>query len=228
MRYGLALLLALCLLPTVVSAQQQPAADREALLTQAITAMSQRRLNDSLQLSETIISAFDAEYGKSDKLIFCAENSKQMIILLARAAALKKDGETLNMTWCTALFLKGFVLIDLNRAADAKPFLARAAEMAPLDAHFLNEYAEWHKSARQWQDAYDWFEKARDASEYSADEFRKGHQARSLRGMGFVTIELGDLEKASKFFKDSLELVPNHPAALSELKYIEDLRRAQK
>lgn len=228
MRYGLAVLLALSLFPANVRAQTPSAPDREAMLTQAITAMSQRRFADSLQLSETIISAYEAEYSKSDKLIYCAENGEQIILLLARAVTQKKDGVTLDKTWCTALFLKGFALIDLNRSTEARPFLARAAEMAPLDAHFLNEYAEWFKSARQWQDAYDWFEKARDASQYSAAEFRNGQKARSLRGMGFVTIELGDLEKASKLFKESLELMPNHPGALSELKYIEDLRRAQK
>lgn len=228
MRYGLAFYLALSLLPATVRAQEPPAPDRETMLSQAITAMSQRRFTDSVQLSETIISTFEAEYGKGDKLIFCADNSQQIIILLARAAAQKRDGVTLDKTWCTALFLKGFALIDLNRSAEAKPFLARAAEMAPLDAHFLNEYAEWYKSARQWQDAYNWFEKARDASQYSGEEFRNGQKARSLRGMGFVTIELGDLDKASKLFRESLELVPNHPGALSELKYIEDLRRAQK
>jgi len=127
--------------------------------------------------------------------------------------------------YCAALFLNGFVLIDMGRAAEAENFLRRAHEAEPYNAHFLNELAEWYKSARQWQRAHDLFAEAVETSEY-ADEKNKGaFRARGLRGMGFTEIEMGKLDEAERHMRESQKYEPDSAAARQELDYIASLRK---
>lgn len=180
---------------------------------------------DAVRLVDPVIAAFDADYADKSKTYFCADDDVAMLTLLGQSAADNKDAVVLESTWCDALFVKGFALIDLKRLPEAGAFLERAAEMDALNAHYINEYAEWHKSNRNWQKSYDLFEKARDAAAYAPKKYRPEFEARSLRGMGFTKIELGDLDQAEKYFRDSLKLVPKHQGALQELDYIKTLRK---
>lgn len=180
---------------------------------------------EAVRLVEPVIAAFDAEHVDKSRTYFCAADNVAMLTLLGQSAAAKKDAVVLASTWCDALFVKGFALIDLKRLPEAGAFLERAAEMDALNAHYINEYAEWHKSNRNWQRSFDLFEKARDAAAYAPEKYRPEFEARSLRGMGFTKIELGDLDLAEKYFRDSLKLVPKHQGALQELDYIKTLRK---
>ena len=192
---------------------------------QAAIAIGKGQAVEAIKLTEPVIAAFESEHPASDKMVFCAEGPVQTLLLLSRAIAAKKDGITVDGTWCSALFIKGFALIDVNRANDALPFLQKASEMAPLNAHYMNEYAEWYKSNRRWQESYDIFAKAREVVHYMPKDEQNEMEARSLRGMGFAMIELGKLDEAEKLFTQSLKLLPKHAGALSELQYIADQRR---
>jgi tetratricopeptide (TPR) repeat protein len=134
------------------------------------------------------------------------------------------DVTVLGPGWCQAIFGKAFVLIDLNRPAEADPLLAKVVVMAPTKAHYLNEYAERFKSRREWQWSYDLFARASELARKGPDAADKKVEARSLRGMGFNKIELGDLDEAERLFELSLEIEPGNSGALSELKYIAEKR----
>lgn len=127
--------------------------------------------------------------------------------------------------WCTALWGKGFVLIDLNRSPEAGEFLARSVEMAPMNAHFINEYAEWFKPQRQWQTSYKLFERAWQTADRDVIGPERKVAARALRGMAFNLIEMGDLDQAEHFLKLSLEYEPEAAGKVKgELDYIADQR----
>ena len=127
--------------------------------------------------------------------------------------------------WCAALWGKGFVLIDLGRSSEAGQYLARSVEMAPMNAHFINEYAEWYKPQRQWQNSYKLFERAWQTVDRDVKGPERKVAARALRGMAFNQIEMGDLDQAEHFLKLSLDYEPEAAAKVKgELDYIAQQR----
>ena len=202
-------------------------------------AAERQRLNNAFELAgqgkaseaEAIFSAVIADYDRKAQpgmSYRCADNAAHDLETLFAAVAEKPDQSVilLGPNWCDALFGEGFVLIDLNRANEAKAFLARAVEMAPTNAHYRNEYAEWYKAHHQWQQAHDLFAEAWSMVDHSKKGPDRKIAARSLRGMGFTQIELGDYKDAERQFKLSLEFEPEKQAAVaSELQYIADQRQ---
>lgn len=129
-------------------------------------------------------------------------------------------------TWCTALWGKGFVLIDLKRNAEARPFLARSVEMMPLNGHFINEYAEWYKSNRDWARSYDLFRAAFDTTSKDPKGMDRTIAARALRGMAFNLIETGQYDEAERKLQQSLEYQPEAASKVkAELDYIAEQRK---
>ena len=205
----------------VVAQQIDKRAQQLASVAQLV---SEKKFDEALGVIDPVIASYDAEYAASDKVVYCAADTKQSLVVLLKAAAAKKSAVTLDSTWCNALFIKAYILIDRNKQSDAGPYLKKATEMSPFNAHYLNEYAEWYKINRNWQTAYDVFSQARDLREFSPPDYADQIEARALRGMGFCLIELGKLDEAEKMFKDSLKLVPENQTALNEIGYIKELR----
>jgi tetratricopeptide (TPR) repeat protein len=177
------------------------------------------------EIFTTVIADYEAR-AKPDMTYRCAkdmEDAAGVSILAMLSTA--KDITILGSGWCSALFGKGFVLIDLNRSAESETFLARAVEMGPTDPHYLNEYAEWYKTRRKWQRSLDLFTRAWNMVDRNTSGPDRQIAARALRGIGFNQIELGDLDEAERHFKLSKDYDPENRGADNELKYIDDLRK---
>ena len=125
--------------------------------------------------------------------------------------------------WCTALWGKGFALIDLQRSDEAGPFLARSVEMMPVNAHFINEYAEWYKSKRDSKASFDLFLRAWHTVGHDVKGSDRKIAARSLRGMAYNLIEQGDLDGAERLYRQSLDYEPEASGKVQqELDYIKE------
>ena len=180
---------------------------------------------DAEKLFTSIIARFEASHDPAVpyRCTYDGDKAKRTIELSAPGMNGKKY--TLGgYVWCAALFGKGFALIDLRRPDDAGPFLARAVEMAPADAHYVNEYAEWFKSRRQWQQSYDLFAHAWDIVEHDKQGTDRKIAARALRGMAYNKVEMGELDEAEKLYNRSLEFEPEHGGVRGELDYIAGLK----
>lgn len=207
------------------TAHAKPAIKSEQLskqITKAGDFFKQRNFAAAISAVEPVIASFEAAYPASKRLAYCGDGPSQALMLSLMAAKEKKDSVVVDQLYCDAYFMKGFALIDLGKRGDAGPFLKKASDLSPLNAHFMNEYAEWHKTNRNWQQSYDIFEKAKGVAEFSGDNFRKEVEARSLRGMGFNLIEMGKLKEAEKMFKQSLKILPKNSVATAELQYIKE------
>lgn len=178
----------------------------------------------ALALVDPVIAGSEAMTPRPDSDYFCSDGLTNTLTGLMGRVGGKRNAIALSDSTCVALFVKGYALIDLGRRAEAEPFLRRATELAPDDAHYLNEYAEWWKNEHQWQKSYDLFSAAAALAPKQPEHERQRMHARSLRGMGFALIELGRLDDAERQFNASLKIEPNSPAALSELKYIAEQR----
>jgi tetratricopeptide (TPR) repeat protein len=178
----------------------------------------------ALRLVEPVIARSGAMTPEKDTEYRCSNNPVESLATLVGSTMTKRNAVVFTFDVCDALFMKGFSLIDLNRGSEAEPFLRRATELAPANAHYLNEYAEWWKSARQWQKSYDMFSKAADLAPEQPADVRDKRHARSLRGMGFNLIEMGKLDDAEMLMNQSLKLEPESQAAKNELQYITEQR----
>lgn len=154
-------------------------------------------------------------------------DSAKRTIKLSAAGLNGKDYILGGFVWCAALFGKGYALIDLQRPDDAGPYLARAVEMAPADAHYVNEYAEWFKTRRQWQKSYDLFAQAWDVVDRDKQGRDRKIAARALRGMAYNKVEMGELDAAEKLNRQSQEYEPENVGVRSELEYIAKLKTAR-
>ena len=222
-----ALLLTSSAAPAWAQAEKAQTAQNDArrqALNQIVDSFRQRQFGTMLTQAEALIAAYEKDYAGEKRQIFSARTQTESLMYMTQAAAARTSSIALDDGWSTAWFLKGFALIDLNRSDEAGPALERAVALAPLNAQFLAELAEWHKSRRQWDKALDLFNRADAAAAYSPDSVKAFEQGRALRGIGFVQIELGKLDEAEAMFNRALALDPNDAKAKGELDYIRDQR----
>lgn len=214
--------------PAAAPAPAKPAgfddAAQEAKLMEAVRAMQQGRHSDAVAAAEQVIAAFESYYADPAVAYYSASEPAETIVLAGRFPPDKKQVTVLGPNWAAAWFVKGFALIDLGRPAEARPALERAVALAPLNAHYISELAEWHKTAKDWPTAYRLFEEAWAAAGFASADSRNREKGRAWRGMGFVLIEQGRLDEAQALFRKCLQLDPNDAGAKNELQYIEAQR----
>ena len=149
-----------------VQQAKDPLADK---LGQALDFIRAGKASDALPILDEIIAGEESRYRDEKRLIFSATSLPETILYAGMGASQKKDAVVLDSTWSTAYFAKGFALIDVNRADDAKAYFDKAISLAPMNAQFLAERGEWFKSRKGWTNAYTDFEAASTAAELAPD-----------------------------------------------------------
>jgi Flp pilus assembly protein TadD len=179
---------------------------------------------EAIVILDRAIAAEAARHAGETRQIYCAHTPEESLLYTMTAADERKAAIVIEPTWCMAIFLKGFALIDLNRPDEARPLFEQALAMAPMNAQFLAELGEWHKGHREWDRAYALFEKALEGAIFSTPDIRSNHKTRALRGMAFVLIEQGKLDEAERRLRECLQIDPNDEHAKNELQYISEQR----
>jgi tetratricopeptide (TPR) repeat protein len=214
---------AVCAMLALASPTSGATRDEYAIIQEAAEAIGKSPAK-ALKLVEPLIARSGVMTPKPATDYICAYSSTDALAKLIGKAAEKRAAVAVAPWVCEVVFLKGFVLIDLNRRAEAEPYLRRVTELDPTNAHYLNEYAEWWKIERQWQKSYDLFAASAAMAPLQAEDVRATRHARAKRGMGFALIELDQLDEAERQFNESLVLEPGNGAALYELNYIKEVR----
>lgn len=186
--------------------------------------LAAKKFADAISVADTIIADHEKKYRGDKRAIYSARTPTEALLYAGMAAKEKRDATVVGPDWGLAVYIKGYALIDLNLRDEARTWLERAVEMSPMNSQFLGELGEWHKNGRAWDEAYRLFERATAAAEFSPDEFKSDHKRRGMRGMGFVLIEQGDLDRAEALFRKCLEIEPNDRGAKVELDYIKQQR----
>jgi tetratricopeptide (TPR) repeat protein len=223
---SMTLFAALALGASVPALAAMTPAQRDATLEKAMIALDAKDLTAGVALLDKVIADSPGVTPSDNTDYVCASGPTDTLIALVGATTSPRKATTvaIDTAVCDALFLKGFTLIDLGRGAEAEPFLRRATELAPDNAHYLNEYAEWYKSARDWDKSYALFARAAELGPQQAEDVRAKRTARALRGMGFNLIEMGKLDEAEAKMKESLVVEPGNEGAKNELAYIKQER----
>lgn len=234
MKYVISLLLALAAplpaaaQPPASSAASVPdAAAQNALIERAVTLMHEKKNAEAIPLLDQVIGAEEKAYAGEKRQIYSARSGAESLMYMLEAAAARKEAVAVGPEWSLALFLKGFALVDSGSADAAGPLFERAVALSPANSQYLAELGEWHKSRREWDQAYARFKKAEDVAGLVSEHRRKPERSRALRGMGFVLIEQGKLDEAEKMFRKCLEIDPNDEGAKGELEFIRQQRRSR-
>jgi tetratricopeptide (TPR) repeat protein len=192
-------------------------------LNAAVNLIHAGKPGDAIEVLNKVIAAEQGRYRDEKRLIFSARSITEAILYAGMGAAQKKSVIVLDGTWSLAYFLEGFALIDLNRPDEAKVYFDKALGLAPMNAQFLAERAEWFKSRKNWEKAYAEFEAASTAAEFSPDDSRSFEQRRAWRGMAFARIEQGKLNDGRELLKKCLKLDPSDDKCEREFGYVNGL-----
>ena len=174
----------------------------------------------ALPIVDAVIVDAERLYPVDKGPFYAARSMTETLVYATLGVAAKKGTTVLNSDWATAYFLKGFALIDLGRADEAKPWFDKAIALSPMNSQFLGERGEWHKSRKDWANALVDFEAAQRAAAFSPDDAKVREEGRALRGIAFVKVEQGDFRGAEKLLKQALKLDRSDPIARRELDFV--------
>jgi tetratricopeptide (TPR) repeat protein len=197
---------------------------RDAKLAEAVKAVEAGKAAEATAILEPLLADYEKLYAGEKRKIYCAHSPEQALFYLAGAGAARQDAIAIDPGWCTALWGRGFALIDLGQVDAAVPFLERAVALSPSHAHYLSELGYAYQAQKKWQLSYDLYSRAAAAAELEKGDQRKRSLRRAWFGMAYDLIELGRLDEAEKLLKRCLDLFPDDKKIKSELKYLDDQR----
>jgi tetratricopeptide (TPR) repeat protein len=207
------------------------------LVEEARALADEKKPQAAIDKCEKVIALFKAYYGSRKEKIFCARTSAESLGYMLKVAAEmnkgtfetgKRDAIVLSSTWSGAYFVKGYALQDLGRIADAKSAIRRAVELSPWNSLYLCELGSIYLLEKNWSKAREAFETAEGQAPVSPDESKASELGQARRGLGYVFVELGQLDEAEKKYKQCLAADPNDTKAAAELEYVRGLKVKKK
>jgi tetratricopeptide (TPR) repeat protein len=129
------------------------------------------------------------------------------------------DFQRIDSAYKEALQIKAYIYSDLKKYEKAIENLKKVQAIAPTSAMAFIEHGYVHIANRSNILAASTYLSAK----HLANKYPEGQsksKAAALRGLGFVLIESGELDKAKMHYEESLEIDPGNKTAINELKYI--------
>jgi Flp pilus assembly protein TadD len=203
------------------------------LLEEARILIDTKKPQAAIEKCEKVIALFRARYDKSTEKVYCAGTSAENLGYLMKAAAAMNDGTfekgkknaiVLSPTWSSACFMKGFALEEMGKLAEAKSALMQALELSPWNSHYLSELAYLFAIQKDWAKAKENYQAAEEHASISPDSTKTEDLARARRGLGYVFVELGQLDAAEKKYEQCLAADKNDTKAAAELQYVRKLK----
>ena len=225
--------------PLIPAFAEQTGDEDAAAVSEAQIAIQSGKFDLAIAKADEVIARFEAR-READAGYSCTSGMTDTLGALLGAAVANDKGTAepgrtktyaISSDICSAYFMKGFALVDLDRRADALVNFETAIAMDPDNNHFLNELGEWYKTGRQWQKSLEIFTKASETTDLSLASFddKAGaarittqRRCRSYRGMAFNYVEMAEWEKARGALKQCLAIAPDDAASLREIQYIEE------
>lgn len=204
---------------------------QEMLLGYARTLITQGKPQEAItRYLEPVIAAYEAAYPANGDQIYCARTSAETLLYMGMAASAMNKGNAkgraiaIGPTFCDALFLKAFALVDLAQVKAAQPLFERLTALAPMNAQYWSELGNLHQQARDWPKALETFQQALGAADFSPPDDKLRDTTRALRGTGYALTEMGRFDESEAAYRKCLALDPGDRVAQAELRYIAGLR----
>ncbi len=169
---------------------------------------------------DPVITYYHQTYGSTSYKVYCSSSPNEALMYMLMSLKTKQPAVALHSTWCDAVFLKAYALINLGRPDEAKPLIEEAIAHAPSNSHYLSELGNWYQQKKDWPNALGTFSRALEAAPLMPAEVQKAEKGRALRGTGYSLSELGRYDEAEDAYHNALTLDPNDKVAQAELVYI--------
>lgn len=222
---GLVIAAMLTAMPIVAAGQgkdRDSAAD--ATIDRAFSAIEAGDAARALATVEPVVASFEKEYSGEKRQIFCSQTAEQDGYYLATAAGHTDTVRLVASTWCEALYVKAFALVDLDRLDDAQSAFERLVAFAPKHARYLNELAYVLLKKKDWRHSIQAYATAEAAASFTPER-RDYERCVSFRGIGYDLVELGRLDEAEAAYRKCLAITPDEPKSLGEIEYIKEQRK---
>ena len=199
-------------------------AETVKLLRDGASLIASGQSANAIAAFDQVIAIYDAAFKDEKRKLYSAHTRQETLAYLLEAANAKTDALVVSPNWGDAYYLKGYALVELRKTAEAGAALQRALELAPHNAQYWGELGSVYQLEHNWPAAISAFQSAAEASEFSADEQKNADLSRAWRGLGYVYVELNQLDEAEKWYRKCLELDGNDDKAKNELRYIQTQR----
>ena len=196
----------------------------EATISQAFSAIQTGDPARALATVEPVVASFDKEFSGEKRHIFCSQTAEQDGYYLTTADGGADNVRLVTVTWCQALYVKAFALVDLQRLDDAQLAFEKLVAFAPKHARYLNELAYVLLKKKEWQHSIDIYRSAEAAAAFTPER-RDYERCVAFRGIGYDLVELGRLDDAEAAYRKCLAIIPDEPKSLGEIEYIKDQRK---
>ncbi|WP_433909245.1 tetratricopeptide repeat protein [Sphingomonas yabuuchiae] len=171
-----------------------------------------------------VIAAYEADLAHETRRIYCGMSPQETLLYLAMAAKDKVAAVAVPPGYCTALYLKGYALVDLGRVAEAKAIYEHLLTLAPMYAQYQTEYGQLIRLEKDWPRMLAICTKASDAAKIADPAIKPMQQGAALRCQGYALVELHRYDEAEKRYRAALAIHPNDAVVQHELGYIAQQR----
>lgn len=217
--------------PAVAATAAAPIAEHEneqeaQLITYAIVMIVKGDPEGAItRYLDPVIKRNSARYAADPRRVYGSRTAAEALLYIALATSEKRDAVIIGPTYGDALFTKAFALVDLARAAEARPLFEAAIALSPSNPRYLSELGNAYQTEKDWAKALTIFENAATAATLASPEpLRAQELARALRGQGYALTELVRLNESEAVYQRCLKLDPDDKMARAELTFIAGLR----
>lgn len=216
--------------PAPPPADKAPSLDQRMMpqLQAAAQAVRAHQPQAAIDTLAPVLAAYDADLARETRRIYCGMSVQETLLYLAMAAKDKVAAVALPPGYCTALYLKGYALVDLGRVAEAKAIYERLMVLAPMYAQYQTEYGQLIRLEKDWPRMLAICTKAGEAAAIADPAIKPMQQGAALRCQGYALTELHRYDEAEKRYRDALALNPKDAIAQHELGYIAQQRAKAK
>jgi tetratricopeptide (TPR) repeat protein len=187
--------------------------------------ISERKYDEAEVLLNKAIAGFKQTI-KNDGKSALYRSFKTKKEFLAYQKKVKKEVVWMDESYARAYHLKAYICVNKNDLKRAKKLFFLEHDIAPFEAGVFAELGFIANHEKNKPDALKYYKKALQLAEQF--ESQMATKPVALRGLGFVLIEMGKLDEAEKMYKKALKEDPSSKLALSELRYIDVLRKKAK
>ncbi|KTT94603.1 hypothetical protein NS355_17205 [Sphingomonas yabuuchiae] len=182
----------------------------------------------AIDILTPVLATYDADHANETRRIYCGMSVQETLLYLTMAARDKVAAVAVPPGYCTALYLKGYALVDLGRVVEAKAIYERLLVLAPMYAQYQTEYGQLIRLEKDWPRMLAICTKAGEAAGIADPAIRPIQQGAALRCQGYALVELHRYDEAEKRYRDALALNANDAVAQHELGYITQQRAEAK
>jgi len=233
LRAGLAALLLVISLPAWCQAPSTATTEVDAkapqLLGDGTRLMQAKKPAEAIRYFDNVIASYESRYKDKNVRYYSPRSLTEQLYYMVDAANNNKGSAmAVSANWGYAHYLKGYVLLDLGRAQDAKVQLERAVTLSPQNSQFLNDLGHVYQVEKNWKSALETFQRAEKAAkEFAPPNVSNAELGRAWRGTGYVLVELNRLDDAEATYRKCLELDSNDVATLRELQFVQGVKAAK-